>query len=317
MLFCMLNLIVCINPLVVEVLSDFKTIECSDPNPYNTRQNNDTSNYKVANRSSSEIIGRSEIDLMISEDKESSVGNFVTDAMVYSFRTLAKMAILQTEVAALLNIQKGNITIETIRDIAGINFHLRRIRGRELLQILEKSAAKFESNSSDTTSNFFHVSGMKIIFDLTKDVGQRVTSILVNDEDESNFDETRVYTIVIATNISNNNNNNAAAAIHDFLQYLPDKTIRADQYEETQCRVWMITKDYKNHENLIYILIAVITLSGVLTIVSNSTVLYVGINTGTKVFEKSILSLAVVDLLTGMICTPLVSIIYYYSRYHS
>ena len=159
---------------------------------------------------------------------------------------------------------------------------------------------------------------MEILAVQVSNLEEDATEEAANDEDESNFDETRVYTIVIATNISNKNNNkNAAAAIHDFLQYLPDKTIRADQYQETQCRVWMITKDYKNHENLIFILIAVITLSGVLTIVSNSTVLYVGINTGTKVFEKSILSLAVVDLLTGMICTPLVSIIYYYSRYQS
>ena len=34
-----------------------------------------------------------------------------------------------------------------------------------------------------------------------------------------------------------------------------------------------------------------------------------------RLFEPSVLSLAVVDLLTGVVCTPLVILIYYYSEH--
>merc|ERR1719430_527238 len=45
---------------------------------------------------------------------------------------------------------------------------------------------------------------------------------------------------------------------------------------------------------------------------SNSVVLYVGLRAKKKLFEKSILSLAFVDLLTGVICTPFVLLTYYF-----
>ena len=154
------------------------------------------------------------------------------------------------------------------------------------------------------------------MYDLTQNVGHRVRSVLIGDEENTYLDEEAVYTIVVTTNNTNNTDDKCAVvAIKDYLQYLPDQTILDTQYQETQCRTWVITKEKKKEEYLVYSLIAIITLSGVLTIVSNGTVIYVGVTTGNKVFENSILSLAFVDLLTGIICTPLVSVIYYYSRY--
>ena len=55
-------------------------------------------------------------------------------------------------------------------------------------------------------------------------------------------------------------------------------------------------------------------LSGLLAILSNSVVLYVGLRVKRRMFERSILSLACVDLLTGVVCTPMVLLTYYYSQ---
>ena len=71
---------------------------------------------------------------------------------------------------------------------------------------------------------------------------------------------------------------------------------------------------YKSSSALLHCLLVVMTISGVLAILSNTAVLYVTLRVQHNLFEPSILSLACVDLLYGLLCTPLVCLIYYHSE---
>ena len=160
---------------------------------------------------------------------------------------------------------------------------------------------------------------MQLHFDLTQDIGSRlVHASLFCDTCEERKDLTidANYTLVMNAieNARDDNNINAVTAIHDFIQSFENQTIPAGKYKKTQCRTWLITNYYKQREYLLYFLIAVMAVSGFLTLITNSVVISIGVNARKKIFEKSNLSLAFVDILTGIICTPSVYLIYHYSR---
>ena len=66
---------------------------------------------------------------------------------------------------------------------------------------------------------------------------------------------------------------------------------------------------------MVFCLLAVMAISGLLAVLSNSVVIYVGLWVKKDLFEPAILSLAFADLLTGLVCTPIVCVIYYYSEH--
>jgi len=70
--------------------------------------------------------------------------------------------------------------------------------------------------------------------------------------------------------------------------------------------------EYAAQSNLLHFLLVVMGFSGFLTVLSNGFVLYVGLRVKKRLFEKPILSLAFVDFMTGIICTPVVILTYYY-----
>jgi hypothetical protein len=63
---------------------------------------------------------------------------------------------------------------------------------------------------------------------------------------------------------------------------------------------------------LLIFLLSVMFLSGVLAIFSNGMVILAHFKNRKGIFERSIVSLACVDVLTGMIGTPIVCAIYYF-----
>ena len=63
---------------------------------------------------------------------------------------------------------------------------------------------------------------------------------------------------------------------------------------------------------LVTVLLSVMTLSGVLAIISNGLVILAHFKCRRGMFERSIVSLAWVDVLTGLLMTPIVFCIYYY-----
>ena len=160
---------------------------------------------------------------------------------------------------------------------------------------------------------------MQLHFDLRQDIGSRLAyASLFCDTCEKRKDLTidANYTLVMNAleNARDDSNINAVTAIHDFIQSFENQNITAGKYKKTQCRTWLIANYYKQREYLLYFLLAVMAVSGFLTIITNSVVIYVGVNASKKMFERSILSLAFVDILTGIICTPSVCLTYYYSK---
>ena len=267
-------------------------------------------------------IGKIVNELKMSNHKESNLGNFITDSMVNAFKNETKMAVLQSKLINIKRVGKGKITSESFKNMSGLSFTLVTISGEQLRDIFEESVSRFGEDGNDQSGAFLQVSGMKLNFDLRQDNGSRLAyaSLYCNRCDRrKDLNDDANYTLVTNTreNARDGNSINAVTAIHDFLQSFDNQTLPTDKYKKTQCRTWLITNYYKQREYLLYFLLAVMAVSGFLTIITNSMVIYVGVNANKKMFEKSILSLAFVDILTGIICTPSVCLTYYYSRFTS
>ena len=63
---------------------------------------------------------------------------------------------------------------------------------------------------------------------------------------------------------------------------------------------------------ILIFLLSLMAMSGLLSIISNGMVILAHLKSRKGIFERSIVSLACVDILTGFIGTPLVCCIYYY-----
>ena len=277
-----------------------------------------TTTPNLANKASTEDVASSEVDLVLSRSKESNLGNFLTDAMVHAFKNISKMAILPSKTINLSRLRKGKLKLDLFRNMSGLLFSVVNLTGGQLRSKFEESVAQFDQDGSDDSGELLQVSGVQVEFDLRQDIGRRLTSALVYCDQCSErelLEDKTIYTLVVATKTDKDTNKDSETVIQEFLETFPNKTIPGARYKKKQCRTWLITKYYKDREYLLYFLLVVMSLSGFLTIISNSTVIYVSAKTSKKMFEKSILSLAFVDLLTGIICTPSVCLIYYYSKY--
>ena len=73
------------------------------------------------------------------------------------------------------------------------------------------------------------------------------------------------------------------------------------------------SEEYKMTETVVMTLMAIVLVGGILAVLSNTVVLFFGLKK--KVFPAPILTLAFNDLLTGLLGTPLVMAIYYFSEY--
>ena len=267
-------------------------------------------------------IGKIVNELKMSNHKESNLGNFITDSMVNAFKNETKMAVLQSKLININRVGKGKITSESFRNMSGLSFTLVTIPGEQLRDIFEESVSRFDEDENDQSGAFLQVSGMKLNFDLRQDNGSRLAyaSLYCNSCDRrKDLNDDANYTLVTNTiqNARDGDSINAVTAIQDFLESFDNQTLPTYKYKKTQCRTWLITNYYKQREYLLYFLIAVMAVSGFLTLITNSVVISISVNARKKIFEKSNLSLAFVDILTGIICTPSVCLTYYYSRFTS
>ena len=75
-------------------------------------------------------------------------------------------------------------------------------------------------------------------------------------------------------------------------------------------------EEYVIKLTVLYVLLTIMLFGGILTIISNSLVLFVGIRLRQKnLLPPCILSLAVTDLLNGCLGTPTAMAIYYFSKW--
>jgi hypothetical protein len=270
-----------------------------------------------------EIVGDSDICLATSLNEESTFGNFITDAMVHAFKNDSHLAIMPSKTINS-NISKGLLKLDLKRKVFGksVTISLVNIMGEELRLILEQSVRNYDVDGEDTSGEFLQVSGMKLEYDLTQPAGKRLVSACFKCEKckkKRMLKNTDLYTVVVPqdlhTKAVKENAKDMVSSIIEFLEAFSNETIPSSMYKKRQCRTYLMTKYYKDRMYLMYFLLLIMVLSGLLTIISNSSVIYFHKSKmQSREFKKPILSLACIDLVAGFICTPAICLIYYYSK---
>ena len=100
------------------------------------------------------------------------------------------------------SIEAGNVTLEDLLTAFPFQntFDVISIKGKYLREALEHSVASFDSQgvSSSNGGGFLQVAGLKIVYDLQRDVGARLVSALVVDGEESeDLDDDKLYNVVL------------------------------------------------------------------------------------------------------------------------
>ena len=89
-----------------------------------------------------------------------------------------------------------------------------------------------------------------------------------------------------------------------------------DKYFSDESDNWTSDPDAiasgESEQEILIFLLTLMALSGLLAIISNGMVILADVKSRKQIFERPIVSLAWVDVLTGCIGTPLVCCIYYY-----
>ena len=83
-----------------------------------------TSKIPVTVTVEKESLAFAETDLVLSRNKESTLGNFITDSMVYAFKNETRMAVLQSKYVNIKRIRKGKISVDSFRNISRPIFSL-------------------------------------------------------------------------------------------------------------------------------------------------------------------------------------------------
>ena len=271
----------------------------------------------------SDIIGYTETDLVGDISGESNLGNLITDFMLKAFENKSEIAIVSSKFLAGKRINKGVIYPSELKEIVPTKFCLETFKGEELRSMLEESVIDFSPDGEDTSGKFLQVAGLKVEFDLTKENGTRLQSSFVHVDNKHeeiliSLKSSQTYNVVLSQyddNIDCNQTVQKMGIFENVISAFENRTIPKEMYKNLQCRSWLVTRKYKERKLILYFLLCVMSLSGFFTVISNSLVLFVGLKTRRRqIFEISILSLAIVDISTGLLSTPLVCIIYYYSK---
>ncbi|MBI4640788.1 MAG: bifunctional metallophosphatase/5'-nucleotidase [Candidatus Tectomicrobia bacterium] len=138
----------------------------------------------------SKEVGVAEIDMPGGEElfrKEAILGNFITD--VIREYTGAEIAIHSAS-GMRAGLKKGPITLQKVYDIVPFDDETMKVKlkGKVIKEILEHCISKFP----DDPYWFLHLSGMRVVYDLEKPVGERVVKAFVGN---APLDPNREYTI--------------------------------------------------------------------------------------------------------------------------
>uniref|UniRef100_A0A336LSS0 apyrase n=1 Tax=Culicoides sonorensis TaxID=179676 RepID=A0A336LSS0_CULSO len=142
---------------------------------------------KAVDKTGNRIIGKSKVLIDHSKCKvmECNAGNFVTDVMVESFQNITghKKVVLAIYNAGGVraSIEAGPIKYNYIISMLpfGNYLELVKIPGKTLREAFEH-AVSLPNNGRDTVfRNLLQVSGINVVYDLKREIGQRVEEILV------------------------------------------------------------------------------------------------------------------------------------------
>jgi 5'-nucleotidase len=149
----------------------------------------------------SESIGRTDVYLEGAEEvcrfEECNLGNLIADALR---ETTGAQIGFQNGGGIRASIEPGEITVGEVFNVLPFNntFVIFELSGADVIAALENSVSRVES--TEGTGRFLQVSGLRFSYDGSQEVGRRIVSVeVLNDDDEYELlDPDEVYTI--ATN---------------------------------------------------------------------------------------------------------------------
>ncbi|RWS11647.1 hypothetical protein B4U79_11299, partial [Dinothrombium tinctorium] len=161
---------------------------------------------------------------------ECNFGNLITDAFVNSLLTREQtrsansgwtefpMAIInggsiRSSVSEDEN--DGNIIMLDILNAMPFNNYINavEISGRKLVRLLEQSVSKYSTSLAEIGGGFFQVSGIKVVYDISKPIGNRVKSVQVRCGPTckipiyEHLNPEKVYRLLLPDYIANGGNN--------------------------------------------------------------------------------------------------------------
>jgi len=168
------------------------------------------------NQLTSKIVGKTTVLLQKSRETETNLGNLLTDAMVFAYRNKNNVDGLRFKLAVLnsggirSSIDIGNITIADVLTVMPFEstFDTLSLSGECLREVFERSVSNFETDGSNEEGWFLQVSGFRVTYDITKEVGSRVTEVkticVECDEDiYEDLEDNKLYPIVVSNYIAN------------------------------------------------------------------------------------------------------------------
>jgi len=127
------------------------------------------------------IVSKADISSVDSGDKETVLGDITTDALRAS--TNADVAFIPAAALREENLSKSGLTSEQIAGVlvattAPANAYVTlRLKGKQILAALERSV----SHLPESYDGFLQVSGVKVVYDVTKPEGSRIVSVTFSD----------------------------------------------------------------------------------------------------------------------------------------
>ncbi|XP_045479612.1 apyrase-like [Harmonia axyridis] len=167
----------------------------------------------VVRKSGNDIIGSTLVRLERDDCRmgECLLGNFVTDAMVFSYIITAPKASWTKAAIALMNtgglrtsIAKGNITYDdmiTAQPFAN-DLYMGEVTGQDLKDIFEFSASPYFYGRTFININILQVSGVHMVMDIRKPIGQRITTLQARCSDcqipiYENVSMKKIYRVIV------------------------------------------------------------------------------------------------------------------------
>jgi len=152
------------------------------------------------------VVGSAAKDLFLSRGKESTLGNWVADAMVGAWKGkqvpgggAVKIGLINSG-AIRSAFNEGNITLADLLSAFPFQntFDVSTLLGRSLRLALEHSVFPMDSKGNAGSGQFLQVSGLKIIFDVRRPPGDRLIQVKVLSEDGTYVDleEEKEYSVV-------------------------------------------------------------------------------------------------------------------------
>merc|ERR1712013_318034 len=152
------------------------------------------------------VVGSAAKELFLSRGKESTLGNWVADAMVWAWRGKkvpggGSVRIGLVNSGAIRSaFNKGDITLADLLSTFPFQntFDVSTLPGSDLRLALEHSVFPMDSKGNAGSGQFLQVSGVKVVFDVRRPPGDRVVQVKVLADDGTYVDleDEKEYSVV-------------------------------------------------------------------------------------------------------------------------